>query len=226
MGERLPEGVRVTLPVIVPTFVLGGVFGLLAAPVMGGVAAVMMSFLVFAGGAQFAALGVLAVGGTAVAAALAGTLTNLRFLPIGFAIAPALKGGRLRRTAEGQAVTDASFVLASRGDGRYDRSLLLWSTLTQGTSWHSGTLLGVLAADVVPDPEAWGLDVILPAFFLSLLATELRRLHRIAVVVALLAALIAFLAVPLLPTGLPIAVAAFACLLALWPPVGAPRRST
>jgi predicted branched-subunit amino acid permease len=215
MGERLPEGVRVSLPVVVPTFVLGSVYGLLAAPVMGGFAAVVMGFLVFAGGAQFAALGVLSVGGTAVAAALAGALTNLRFLPIGFAIAPALKGGRLRRSAEGQAVTDASFVLASRGDGRYDRSLLLWSTATQGVFWHAGTLLGVLASDLVPDPETWGLDVILPAFFLSLLATELRRHHRSAVVVALLAAGIAVLAVPVLPTGLPIAVAALACLLAL-----------
>lgn len=215
MTGRWPEGARRAWPLVVPTFTIGAAFGLLAAPVMGPVAPVVMSVVVFAGGAQFAALGVLTAGGTAGAAVLAGGLTNLRFLPTGFAVAPALHGGRVRRSLEGQAVVDASFALAARGDGTFDRAVLLWSTAVQAVCWVGGTVAGVLAADAIPDPEAWGIDVLLPVFFASLLAGELRRFGRTAVTVSVTAAALAVLTTPVLPPGLPIAVAALACLLAL-----------
>jgi predicted branched-subunit amino acid permease len=210
-----PAGVIRSLPLVLPTFALGGVFGLLAEPVMGRVAPIVMSCIVFAGGAQFAALSVLGAGGSAAAAVLAGTCVNLRFLPTGFAIAPALKGGRLRRAAEGQTVVDASFVLAARGDGTFERSVLLWSTAVQAVCWIAGTVSGVVAADAVPDPERYGLDVILPAFFLTLLVSELRLHGRRAAVVASIAALITVGLTPVLPPGLPVVAAASAALLGL-----------
>ena len=173
--HRLPPGIARSLPLVPPVLALGATFGLLAEPVMGRVAPIVMSCIVFAGGAQFAALGVLAAGGGAVAAALAGTCVNLRFLPTGFAVAPALKGGRFRRAVEGQTVVDASFVLAARGDGTFDRPMLLASTAVQAFAWITGTVLGVLAAHAVPDPERFGLDAILPAFFLALLVGSAAR---------------------------------------------------
>ncbi len=217
---RLPTGVTQTLPLVVPTLAVGGVFGLLATPVMGPVAPIVMSCIVFAGGSQFAALSVLSSGGGATAAVLAGACVNLRFLPTGFAIAPALKGGRLRRAIEGQTVVDASFVLAARGDGTFDRATLLWSTLVQAVCWISGTVLGVAAADAIPDPERYGLDVLLPVFFLTLLASELRQQGRRAAVVAGVAALLTVGLTPLLPPGLPVVAAAAAALLGLWRPRG------
>ncbi len=215
---RLPAGVTQTLPLVIPTLAVGGVFGLLAEPVMGPVAPIVMSCIVFAGGSQFAALSVLSSGGGATAAVLAGACVNLRFLPTGFAIAPALKGGRLRRAAEGQTVVDASFVLAARGDGTFDRATLLWSTLVQAVCWISGTVLGVVAADAIPDPERYGLDVLLPVFFLTLLASELRQQGRRAAVVAGVAALLTVGLTPLLPPGLPVVAAGAAALLGLWRP--------
>ncbi len=210
-----PSGVTRSLPLVVPTFALGAVFGLLAEPLMGRVAPIVMSCIVFAGGAQFAALSVLGAGGTAAAAVLAGTCVNLRFLPTGFAIAPALNGGRLRRAAEGQTVVDASFVLAARGDGTFDRSVLLWSTAVQAVCWITGTVGGVVAADAIPNPERYGLDVILPAFFLALLVSELRMHGRRAAVVAGVAALITVGLTPVLPPGLPVVAAASAALIGL-----------
>jgi predicted branched-subunit amino acid permease len=214
-----PAGVTQTLPLVVPTFAVGGVFGLLAEPVMGAVAPIVMSCIVFAGGSQFAALSVLSAGGGAATAVLAGACVNLRFLPTGFAIAPALKGGRLRRAAEGQTVVDASFVIAARGDGTFDRATLLWSTAVQAVCWISGTVIGVVAADAIPDPERYGLDVLLPVFFLTLLASELRQQgHRAAVVAGLAALLTAGLTL-VLPAGLPVVAAAAAALLGLWWPL-------
>ena len=63
-------------------------FGVLAEPVMGNVAPIVMSALLFAGSAQFAATAVLTAGGGAAAAIAAGILLNLRYWPMGIALAP------------------------------------------------------------------------------------------------------------------------------------------
>jgi hypothetical protein len=98
---------------------------------MGSLAPIVMSVVVFSGAAQFAALSVLAAGGAAGAAIVAGVLMNLRFLPMGFAIGPSLPGRAAARGAQGQTIVDASFVMASRGDGSFDRGRLFGATAVQ-----------------------------------------------------------------------------------------------
>ena len=71
-----------------------------------------MSAIVFAGSAQFSAVAILAQGGGAGAAIAAAALMNSRFLPMGVALAPSLRGGPVRRALQGQAVVDASWALA------------------------------------------------------------------------------------------------------------------
>src|SRR3954468_8104352 len=66
------DGIRAGLPLVLPVFAVAVSFGVLARPVMGALPAVVMSIVVFAGAAQFASLSVLAAGGTAGAAILAG----------------------------------------------------------------------------------------------------------------------------------------------------------
>src|SRR4051794_41376088 len=78
-----------------------------------------MSAIVFSGAAQFATLAVLGAGGGAVAAIVAATLVASRFLAIGVAIGPSMRGGPVRRAVEGQAVVDASLSLGKIGEGRY-----------------------------------------------------------------------------------------------------------
>ena len=109
-------GLRAGLGFALAAAMVGLSFGVLAEPLMGKVAPVVMSALVFAGAAQFGATAVLAAGGDPVTAIATGTMLNLRFLPMGVAAAPALRGGVVRRAAEGQAVVDASWALAARGD--------------------------------------------------------------------------------------------------------------
>jgi predicted branched-subunit amino acid permease len=90
-------GFKAGLPIAVASILIGISFGVLAEPVMGTVAPVVMSALVFAGSAQFAALAVLAAGGGAGAAIVAGVLLNARFLPMGLAIGPSLEASWWRR---------------------------------------------------------------------------------------------------------------------------------
>lgn len=209
----LRTGIRAGLPFALATFVLGASFGVLAEPVMGAVAPIVMSVIVFAGAAQFAALSVLAVGGGAAAAVAAGLLLNARFLPMGFAIGPSLRGRPLRRAAQGQALVDASFALASRGDGTFDRGLLIGSTLPQAVAWISGTVVGVLGGAALADPDRFGLDAVFPAFYLALLVEEVRS--RRALAAALLAAAIALALLPSAPPGVPVIAAAVAALVGL-----------
>lgn len=116
--KRYLAGARAAVPFALATAVLGVSFGVLARSLGWGVAApVAFSLIAFSGSAQFAVAAVFGTGGGALAAVAAAVLLNARFLAMGIAIAPSLKGGRLRRAVEGQAAVDASWALASRGGG-------------------------------------------------------------------------------------------------------------
>ena len=145
---------------------------------------------------------------------MAAILLNSRFLPMGVAIAPFLKGGPLRRALEGQAVVDASWALASRGGGRFDREFMIGATLPQVAAWIGGTVIGVLASDVVGNVERLGLDVIFPAFFMALLVDELRDGGQ-TIAVALIAAVLSLALVPWVPPGVPVIAACVAALVGL-----------
>jgi 4-azaleucine resistance transporter AzlC len=211
-------GARAALPFALATFVLGISFGVLARSLgWGTLAPIVFSVIAFSGSAQFAVASVLGSGGGALPAIAAAVLLNARFGPMGVAVAPYLKGGPLRRAMEGQAVVDASWALASRGEGRFDREFMIGATLPQVTAWIGGTIVGVLGGDFIGNPERLGLDVIFPAFFLTLLAEELRSASRSAraVIVALTAAVLALTLVPFAPPGVPVIAACAAALLGL-----------
>jgi len=209
----IPAGIRAGLPLVLPTLALGVSFGVLAKPVMGSVAPIVMSVIVFSGAAQFAALSVLAAGGGPFAAIVAGLLLNLRFLPMGFAVAPALRGRPLARAAQGQALVDASFAIASRRDGSFDREILLGATIPQAAAWIGGTAIGALAGSVFGDPRSIGLDGVFLAFYLSLLVGEVN--DRRTLLAAGLGALITLALMPFAPPGAPVVAAALAALLGL-----------
>jgi 4-azaleucine resistance transporter AzlC len=213
-GEGYRAGARAGIPFAVATLVLGISFGVLARSLGWGIfAPIVFSVIAFSGSAQFAVAAVLGAGGGAVAAIIAAVLLNARFGPMGVAIAPYLKGGPFRRALEGQAVVDASWALASRGGGRFDREFMIGATIPQGAAWIVGTAVGALGGNFIGNPERLGLDVIFPAFFLVLLAEELRDARAVAV--ALVAAALALVLVPFTPPGVPVIAACAAALLGL-----------
>jgi predicted branched-subunit amino acid permease len=216
VSPRLHEyrhGIRAGVGFGAAAFVVGVSFGVVAQPTMGSVAPIVMSVFVFAGSAQFGSTAVLAAGGGALTAIATGTMLNARFLAMGVAAAPSLRGGRLRRAAEGQAVVDASWALAARSEGGFNREALLGATLPQYPAWVLGTVAGVLLGGAIGDPADYGLDAIFPAFFLALLAAELGRERVVAVVIV--AGTITLALTPLLPAGLPVLCASTAALLGL-----------
>jgi predicted branched-subunit amino acid permease len=202
MSAGFRAGLRAGLPFALAGGLLAASFGVLARDVgMPGWAAVAMSAIVFAGSAQIAALSILGGGGNLGSAIGAAALMNSRFLPMGIAIGPSLPGGPVSRAAQGQAVVDASWAIASDGEGGFDRHKLFGSSAIQYVSWVTGTAVGVFGGSALGDPRTLGLDAIYPAFFVALMIAEARSGRAIGV--AALGALVAFLLVPVAPPGVP-----------------------
>lgn len=208
-------GFRAGVPFAVASFVLAATFGVLAHPLMGTVAPIVMSVIVYAGSAQFGALAVLAAGGGPVAAVLAGTLLNMRYLPMGIALGPSVEGSAHKRFLVGQGMIDFSWAAAAREGGRFDWRFMLGATAPAYPCWVAGTVLGVLAGEWIGDPERLGLDAIFPAFFLALLLSGEVSAGRRAIVAALLGAAVALALVPFAPAGLPVIAACLGALIGL-----------
>ncbi|HEY1574055.1 MAG TPA: AzlC family ABC transporter permease [Pseudonocardiaceae bacterium] len=198
------------LLVCVADCVVGASFGAIA--VSGGQPGwvpVAMSLLVFAGGAQFAALGIVLAGGSPIAAALAGLVLNARYLPFGFAVADVV-----RPTAVGAHVMideSVAFALAQR-DREQARAAYWTCSLALFVIWNVGVVAGVFAGRLIGDPNAFGLDAASPVVLIALVLPALR--DRGTLRAAAVGAAVALATTPVLPPGVPVALALVGLLVA------------
>ena len=172
------------------------------------------SALAFSGSAQFAAVSVLADGGTAVAAVTAGLLLNLRSLAFGVAMAGPLKGPVWWRALASQLMIDESTAVGTvQATDVLKRYGYLAAGLGVFALWNLTTVLG---ASVLSSSEELindlGIDATIPAAFLALLWPRLHDGEQRLVAAA--GAVVAIVLVPLSPAGVPIIAAAGAVLLA------------
>ena len=176
---------------------------------------VLMSALVYAGPAQFAALEPLASGKPALQVLLTTFLINLRFLVMSAALAPYFR--RVRRTTLllcSQLLSASSFVLpythfqkeaqssssSQRGEESGGRNLgyFVGVGVTSFTVWIVGSGLGYWAALRVPAGFEEGLKFMLPGYLACLLTIELRE--RTALLIGVASALAAVPGAVLNPT--------------------------
>jgi 4-azaleucine resistance transporter AzlC len=193
-------------------FAISVSYGVLARPVMGTVAPIVMSVLTFSGAAQFGSLAILQAGGGVGAAIAAGVLLNARYLAMGVALAPSLRGRPLSRAAFAMTIVDSSWAAASSGDGSFDPWYMVGVTVPQYPGWVLGTVVGVFAGGAIGNPQTLGLDALFPAFFIGLLLEEARGRRKAAAAGG--GAGIALALTPFAPAGVPILAAALAALAA------------
>jgi 4-azaleucine resistance transporter AzlC len=127
-----------------------------------------MSILVFAGSAQFAAVGAIQAGATWTSVVLVTALINARHLLYGAALAPYFwDRSRALRALMAHVLDDETFALSLAHFRRIGRPDLLgyWLAAALGTfvPWIGATLIGVTLADQIVDPTQFGLDIIYPA---------------------------------------------------------------
>ena len=167
-----------------------------------------MSVLVFTGASQFAAVGVLASGGSEVTAVASGLLLGIRNAAYGLVMGPRFPRQFLRRALCTQLLIDESTALALTAPEEEKLQAFMAGGVSVFIFWNTGTLIGALAGSNIADPLAFGLDAAFPASLLALMAPRLREAsgRRVAV----LGAVIALALTPFLPAGLPIIAAALA----------------
>ncbi|MFC7466373.1 AzlC family ABC transporter permease [Brachybacterium sp. GCM10030252] len=175
--------------------------------------AMVLSAVMFTGGSQFAFVGVIGGGGSAAGAAIASVLLGVRNTLYGLILAPSFARGGWRGLARTQLTIDESAALAASGTTDEERRAGFWAAgLCVYAFWNLFSLVGAVAGQYVADPGAWGLDAAAAGAFLALLWPRLRGGDAVAIAVA--GAVVALLATPVLPSGLPVLAAALVAVVA------------
>jgi 4-azaleucine resistance transporter AzlC len=137
------------------------------------VEAMAMSLIVFAGAAQFAAVGYVVSGLAWPGVILLTALLNARHLLYSAALAPRLREVPApRRALMAHVLTDEAFALSIGHFSRIGRTdeRGYWIAAIGGDwiPWNLATLAGVTIGGQIPDPSRFGLDIVFAASMIGL----------------------------------------------------------
>jgi predicted branched-subunit amino acid permease len=171
------------------------------------------SLLLFTGGSQFALVGIIAGGGSAASAITASSLLGIRNGLYGLQLKPILQVRGLRRVAAAQLTIDESTAVAVTQAEPAEQRRGFWITgAVIFVGWNATTFIGALAGDALGDPRQYGLDAAAAGAFLGLLWPRLSSREPVAVAVG--AAVVAAVLVPVVPAGIPVVAAAVVAVVA------------
>ena len=165
----------------------------------------LLSLLTFSGASQFAVIGVMGSGGSALSAIATASLLGSRNGLYGVLMAPILKVRGLKRIVAAHITIDESTGVSLSQEPRGLQAMRegFWLTgFGVFVFWNLFTLAGAIGAKAMGDPSAWGLDAAVPAAFLGLVWPRLKSSTDKSL--AIVAAVFAVATTPFLPAGLPI----------------------
>ena len=174
------RGVRDGMPLGVSIFAYGLGFGLVAAQAGFGIGkAVATSAAIYSGSAQLAAVNLLQTGSATLWALFATILViNARYILFGAALQPWLgQVGAPKAYGSLLLLGDANWMFCMRAiaAGETDRAYLAGTGAPMLAGWLSGTAIGAGAVSFLPEPQALGFDLMLPAFAAAMTTTMVRR---------------------------------------------------
>lgn len=170
----------------------------------------LLSVSVLAGASEFMFIGIIASGGSPVAAAAAGLLVNARHIPFGVTVRE-LVGRRALSFIGCHIMNDESVVFGLSQPTPAQRKAAYW-LCGAGVAliWPLGTLTGAAVGKLLPAPETIGLDAVFPSILLALVIPAFK--NRTTLIRAASGAALALAAVPFVPTGLPVLLSLFGLL--------------
>ena len=167
--------------------------------------ACLLSLLTFTGASQFAVIGVLGAGGTALTGIATASLLGFRNAIYSMIAKPILNLRGIKKIIATQITIDESIAVSTAEEVRGPEAMKhgFWLTgIGTFVFWNLFTLAGALGAQAIGDPAAWGLDAAVPAAFLGLVWPRLKS--RDDYVLAISAAFLALALTPIIAAGLPI----------------------
>ena len=165
----------------------------------------LLSLLTFSGASQFAVVGVLGAGGSAISGITTASLLGIRNALYGLRMAPIMKLRGWRRVVGAQVTIDESTGVAL-GQSELGEPAMRQGFWLTGIGvyifWNLFTVVGALGAQAMGDPAAWGLDAAVPAAFLGLVWPRLTNAKERALAVA--AMIFSLSLTPFVAAGIPI----------------------
>jgi 4-azaleucine resistance transporter AzlC len=166
-----------------------------------------MSLFVFAGASQFTAVGLFASGAAPLAIVITTLVINARHALLAASLAPYIREVRpAPKAALAFQLTDESYAMGMRKwlAGQGSVAYQFGANLSMYVVWQASTIAGTLLGALIPDPAAYGLDLVFPLTFIGLLIPLLRNPNtgsgeRTSMAVAALAALLTIAGAMLLP---------------------------
>jgi predicted branched-subunit amino acid permease len=165
----------------------------------------VLSLLTFSGASQFAVVGVMGAGGSAISGIATASLLGIRNGLYGLRMAPILNVRGVKRIVAAQVTIDESTGVSIGQEDLGNEAMKdgFWLTgFGVYFFWNIFTVVGALGAQAMGNPSAWGLDAAVPAAFLGLVWPRL--LGRFEQALAASAVLLAIVLTPVISAGLPI----------------------
>lgn len=195
---------RTSLSVAFTVGLYGAAFG--AAGVTAGFSILqtcLLSLLLFSGASQFAVVGIMGAGGSAISAIATATLLGFRNALYGLQLAPILKVTGLKRILSAQITIDESTAVSTMQENNDDKVRGFYLTgIGVYVFWNLFTYLGALGASAIGDPAVWGLDAAVPAAFCGLVWPRLKDKKQF--LISALAIFLALCLTPISAAGVPI----------------------
>jgi 4-azaleucine resistance transporter AzlC len=201
--QEFLAGVRDTIPLLLGAFPFGLIYGTVA--VTSGVslaAAMAMSAFVFAGSAQFIAVGLVAAQTPVAVIILTTFIVNLRHMLYSATLLPYLKNlPQTWRIPLAFWLTDETFAVAVHRFQAKDSSACkhwyqLGSSLAMYLNWQLWCFLGMVLGNRMPDASDWGLDVAMPVTFIGMIIPFVKTIPIVVCVLTAGAASLLTLAMP------------------------------
>lgn len=196
-------GARDTLPLMLGAFPFGMIYG--AATVTSGLspaAVAAMSALVFAGSAQFIAVGLVASKTPVAIIVLTTLVVNLRHMLYSATLLPYLENlPKAWRMALAFWLTDETFTVTVHRFQRQDAGAekhwyQLGSSVAMYLNWQFWCFVGLMLGRRIPDASSWGLDVAMPVTFIGMIIPFVKTIPMAVCVLTAGAAALLTLSLP------------------------------
>ena len=194
------KGIKDGIPIALGYFSVSIAFGLMAVEAgCSWVEAMLISLTNLTSAGQFAGVTVLAHMGTYIEMALTQLVINSRYALMGISLSQKVNArfNGLWRVILGFAITDEIFAVAIGQEGEISRRYFAGLAIIPIIGWTSGTIVGAVLGNIMPEIITSALGVALYGMFIAVVVPKAREnIHVLAVVIIAVAISVALRYIP------------------------------